>query len=104
MTSPEVSRPVRIPADVEREDRVLANLTARQVAILAVAGLVLYAVYAATRLVVPLAVFGVVALPLVVVVAVLVLGVRDGMSLDRFALAALRQRLAPRLQVAAPEG
>jgi hypothetical protein len=44
------------------------------------------------------------AVPISVAVAVLVLGARDGMSLDRFALAALRQRLSPRLQVAAPEG
>ena len=57
MSSPEVSRAVRIPADVDREDRVLANLTARQVALFAVAGLLLYAVYAATRPVLPLAGF-----------------------------------------------
>jgi hypothetical protein len=104
MSSPEVSRAVRIPADVDREDRVLANLTARQVALLAVGGLLLYALYAATRLVLPLVAFAVFAVPVSVAVAVLVLGVRDGMSLDRFALAALTQRLSPRLQVAAPEG
>ncbi len=40
---------VRIPADVERPDRLLAGLTARQLAILAVAGVVLWAGYAATR-------------------------------------------------------
>jgi PrgI family protein len=33
------SRAVRIPADVDRPDRILAGLTARQVAILAVTGL-----------------------------------------------------------------
>ena len=104
MTSVEVSQAVRIPADVNREDRVLANLTARQVALLTVTGLVLYASYAATRLVVPGVVFAIGAIPFVVVVAVLVLGSRDGMSLDRLALAAARQRLAPRVQVAAPEG
>jgi len=104
MTSVEVSHAVRIPADVDREDRVLANLTARQVAIFTVAGLLLYAGFAATRTVVPPAVFAVFAVPLIVASAVLVLGSRDGMSLDRLALAALRQRLAPRVRVAAPEG
>lgn len=104
MTSPEVSRAVRIPADVEREDRIVAGLTARQVAIFAVAGLLLYAGYLATHAVVPLAAYGALAVPVAVAVAVLALGSRDGMSLDRLALAAARQRLTPRSQVSAPEG
>jgi len=37
-----MSAPVRIPADVDLPDRVIGPLTARQVAILAVSGLVLY--------------------------------------------------------------
>ncbi len=104
MTSPEVSRAVRIPADVEREDRIVAGLTARQVAIFAVAGLLLYAGYLATHAVVPPAAYAALAVPAAVAVVVLVLGSRDGMSLDRLALAAARQRLTPRIQVAAPEG
>ncbi|HTZ44876.1 MAG TPA: PrgI family protein [Jatrophihabitans sp.] len=104
MTSPEVSRAVRIPADVEREDRIVAGLTARQVAIFAVAGLLLYAGYLATHALIPLAAYAALAVPAGVAVAVLVLGSRDGMSLDRLALAAARQRLTPRVQVAAPEG
>ena len=43
---------VRIPADVEREDRILAGLTARQLAILAVPAVVLWVAYEATRRVV----------------------------------------------------
>lgn len=104
MSNTEVSRPVRIPADVEREDRIVAGLTARQVAILAVAGLVLYAGYLATRAVVPPIAYAVVAVLAAVAVAVLTLGSRDGMSLDRLAVAAARQRLAPRLHISAPEG
>ncbi len=104
MTSPEVSRAVRIPADVEREDRIVAGLTARQVAILAVAGLLLYAGYAAIHTLVPLAAYAALAVPAGVAVAALVLGSRDGMSLDRLVLAAVRQRLTPRVQVSAPEG
>ncbi len=98
------SRAVRIPADVERADRVLAGLTARQLAILAVTGLVLYATYTATQRVVPIAVFGVAALPIAVAAGLLALGSRDGVSLDRFVLAAVRQWMRPRLQVSAPEG
>ena len=39
---------VRVPADVERPDRVLAGLTARQLALLAVAAVALWAAYLAT--------------------------------------------------------
>ena len=38
-----MSQPVRIPADVDREDRVIGPLTARQLLILAVTGMLLYA-------------------------------------------------------------
>lgn len=101
---PQTATPVRIPADVEREDRVLANLTARQLAILTVTGLVLYAAFAATRTVLPLAVFAVLAVPVAVTAAIVSLGTRDGLSLDRLFVAALRLRLTPRVQVAAPGG
>lgn len=99
-----MSQPVRIPADVDREDRVLGNLTARQLAILAVVGLVLYGAYLATRAFVPLPVFLVIAIPVGASAAVLALGQRDGLSLDQLALAALRQQLSPKHRVAAPEG
>lgn len=95
---------VKIPADVEREDRVLWNLTARQLLVLAVTGLVGYALWSATRLWVPAPVFLALATPVGVTVAVVVLGRRDGLPLDRLLLAALRQRLQPRHRVSAPEG
>jgi hypothetical protein len=41
--------PVRIHADVDREDRLLADLTARQVAILAGTGALLWLAFMATR-------------------------------------------------------
>ncbi|SEP54535.1 PrgI family protein, partial [Amycolatopsis saalfeldensis] len=97
-------QPVRIPSDVDREDRILANLTARQLTILAVTGIVLYGAWSLTRDVVPLPVFLIIAVPIGTAAAVLVLGRRDGMSLDRLLLAAICQRLQPRHQVAAPEG
>ena len=99
-----MSQPVRIPSDVDREDRVIGPLTARQLLIVSVTGIVLYATYTATRSFVPLAVFLIVAIPIGATATLLALGQRDGVTLDRLALAALRQRMSPRDRVAAPEG
>ena len=95
---------VRIPADVDMQDRVLGPLTARQVTVLAVTGLLLYAAWAATRTILPIPVFAALAIPVGASAAILALGQRDGISLDRMLLAAVRQRLAPRHRVSAPEG
>ena len=95
---------VAIPADVEREDRVLAGLTARQIAILTVAALALWVAYLATRPFVPLMAFAPFAFIVGSLVVVVALGRRDGLSLDRFLMAAVRQRHAPRRLVLAPEG
>ncbi|SFB53402.1 PrgI family protein [Amycolatopsis marina] len=99
-----MTAPVRVPADVDRPDRVLGPLTARQLAILGVAGLLLYGLYSLTRDLVPLPVFLIVAVPVGVAVTALALGQRDGLPLDRLVVAAIRQRLSPRHRVAAPEG
>jgi hypothetical protein len=100
----EAAARVRIPADVEREDRLLANLTARQLAILGLGGIVLWAAYDATRHLVPVAVFGAVAAPFAAVAALLALGRMGGMSADRLVVAAWRQHRSPRRLVPAPEG
>jgi hypothetical protein len=99
-----MTHPVRITADVDREDRVFAGLTARQLAILAGAALALYGVWLLTRAFLPIAVFLIIALPVGATAAVLALGQRDGLSLDRLLLAAIRQRLQPHHRVVAPEG
>ncbi|WP_410645316.1 PrgI family protein [Amycolatopsis sp. lyj-346] len=99
-----MSHPVRIPADVDRPDRVLGPLTARQLAVLGVTGLLLYALYNATRAFLPLLLFLLIAVPIALAVTVIALGRRDGVGLDRLLLAAVRQRLTPRHQVSAPEG
>ncbi|MGW4526899.1 PrgI family protein [Amycolatopsis sp. NPDC004378] len=99
-----MSRPVRIPADVDRPDRVLGPLTARQLTILGVTGLLLYALHGATRSFLPLPLFLLVAVPVGLAVTVVALGRRDGVPLDRLLLAAIRQRCVPRRQVSAPEG
>lgn len=99
-----LSSAVRIPADVDMRDRVLGPLTARQLAILAGTGLLLYAAWAATRAFLPIPVFLALAIPVAAGAAILALGHRDGLSMDRLLLAAIRQRVAPRHRVSAPEG
>lgn len=87
---------VRIPADVDREDRILAGLTGRQLLILAPVAIGLWAAYAATRHFLPLPVFAGLVFPLAVVALSLALGRRDGLPADRLALAAFKQTRAPR--------
>src|SRR6266704_2084079 len=94
----------RIPADVEQPDRIAFNLTARQLAILATAGVAAWLLATAAQLLVPLLVAEALALPVVAVGVALALGRRNGVGLDQLALAALRQARAPRRQVLAPEG
>jgi hypothetical protein len=98
---------VRIPADVDREDRLIGNLTARQLAILAATAAILYALWTFTARLLPawsptwaaaspgvrLAGFTLTAVPIAVAGLALTLGRRDGVPLDRLLLAAARQRL-----------
>ena len=95
---------VRIPADVDRPDKLLAGLTARQLAILAVAAIALWAGYAATRHLVPPAAYGAVAIPIGAVAALLALGRVEGVPADRWVIAAWRHHRSPRRLVPAPDG
>lgn len=95
---------MRIPADVDRPDKLLAGLTARQLAILAAGAIVLWAGYAATRHLLPLPAYGAVALPVAAGCAVLALGRMEGVAADRWVAAAWRQLRSPRRLVPAPEG
>lgn len=95
---------VRIPADVARADRVLGPLTARQTAQLAVAAVVLYGGYWASRPVMGALAYVVMVLPLAGVVTAFVLGSREGIGLDRFLRAAFTHARAPKRRVHAPEG
>jgi len=97
-------RRARIPADVDRPDRILAGLTARQLALLAVPAVGLWAGYAATRRFVPLPIFAALGAPIVVAALTLALGRRAGLPLDRLVAAALRQARAPHRLVPAPDG
>ena len=99
-----MTAPVRIPADVDMHDRVLGPLTARQLAILAAAGAVLYLIWTATRAFLPIQLFLAFAVPVGAASAMLALAKRDGVPMDKLLVAAIRQRVAPRHRVAAPEG
>jgi len=94
---------VRIPADVDREDQLVANLTARQIALLAALAALLYAGWAATHTVLALPLFVLLAAPVAVAGAFLVVGRRDGLTLDRYLLASARQRSSPRHRLNTPE-
>ena len=95
---------VSIPADVERPDKILAGLTARQVAIFAAAGLTVWLGYLTVGRHLALQVYASVALMVVAAAAVLALGRREGLTADRFLIAALQHARTPRRRVLAPEG
>ncbi|MEU1728448.1 PrgI family protein [Nonomuraea sp. NPDC005692] len=86
----------RIPADVEQPDKIIASLTARQVAILVGTGAGLYAAYVAVGDHVPLVVCAAVALPVAIAAILLAIGQHDGISLDRYVLAALQHQRSPK--------
>jgi len=94
---------VRIPADVEREDKLLGQMTARQLVMLAGSGVILWAVYAATRAFVPLVAFGIAAVPFATVVFTVALGRFEGVAADRWLRAAWHHHRAPHRLVPAPD-
>ena len=65
---------IPIPADIDRPDKILAGLTARQAAIPTVAAVLLWAAFEATRRLVAPPVFAVLAVPVAVAAAALVTG------------------------------
>jgi PrgI family protein len=99
-----VAERVRIPADTGQPDRNLAGLTARQLGILVLAGLPAGLLFLAARPLLPLPVAAGLAAPPLLVGVALALGRRDGVSLDRLAVAAVAQRLGPRRLVPVPGG
>lgn len=92
---------VRVPANVDRPDRIAFGLTGRQLALAGTVAAGLWLLYQATRAVVPFLVFAIICLPVVGVTAAVLLIRRDGLGLDELLLAALRQRRAPRRLVPA---
>lgn len=93
----------RIPADVEQPDKIIGSFSARQVTILGGTGLLLYTAYMAVGDRVPLLVCAAVALPVAVTGILLALGQHDGVSLDRYLLAAIRYQHSPKHLISVPE-
>jgi hypothetical protein len=104
MTGQEAVPPVAVPADIDAPDRIAWGLTARQLAILAVAGAAAWAAYRALAGTVPPGLLLAAAIPAAGVVAVVVLGRRDGLPMDRWLAAALRWWRTPPLQTPTPGG
>jgi hypothetical protein len=95
---------VRLPADVELEDKLAFGLTARHLALLAVSALLTYGLYTVLSSLVPLPVAAAVCAPAAVVGVVFALGRKDGLPADRIARLALRHLASPRRRLLAPEG
>jgi len=95
-------RVVRVPADVNCPDTLLAGLTARQLLILGAVAAALYGAWAATRTLVPPLVAVAVAVPVAGAAFAVVTVRRDGIGLDQLALAAARFWRSPRRLVPHP--
>ncbi|GAA2456188.1 hypothetical protein GCM10010191_89410 [Actinomadura vinacea] len=93
----------KIPADVDRPDKILYGMTARQLSILAGSGAVAMAIVLAGGDRLPLPLLAALVLPVVAGGAVLTVAHRDGLSLDRLAVAALPHARRPRTRVSAGE-
>src|SRR5205823_6548803 len=77
----DVPMSARVPADVEKPDKIVFGLTARQAAILGVTGLALWSAYQATHTLVPPALFAAVAIPIAGAAFAVVTVRRDGLTL-----------------------
>ncbi|MEU7753628.1 PrgI family protein [Micromonospora sp. NPDC049171] len=99
--SDEAPMRARVPADIERPDRIAFGMSGRQVVILAVTGLLLYAAWTAVATLVHPLVFFLGAMPIAAGAFSLAVGRRDGIPLDAWVLAALRHRRSPRRLVPA---
>ncbi len=84
----------RVPADIERPDKIAFGFTARQLVILSITALVLYAAWTAVATRVHPLVFVAASLPIAGGAFFLAVGRRDGLPLDGWLLAALRHRRA----------
>ncbi|MEV4539317.1 PrgI family protein [Asanoa sp. NPDC049518] len=84
-----------MPADVDAPDKVVYGLTFRQLAILAVAALAGYSTWRSLHTMVPPLLLAAVGLVAGALVFATVVGRRDGLTMDRWLLAAVRHARAP---------
>ena len=94
---------VRIPADLDRPDRILLSLSARQLGILAAGGLAAWILEGLLEPLVGLPAAVALAAPMALVALALALGWRDGLPLDRLAVAGLGWWRHPKRRVVAPD-
>ena len=95
---------VKLPADVELEDKLAFGLTARQLLLLGATALITYTLYTLAASALPFAAAAALCVPVAVPGAVLALGRKDGLPADTLARHALRHLLTPRRRLLAPEG
>ncbi|MGW0805561.1 PrgI family protein [Nonomuraea sp. NPDC002799] len=93
-----------IPADINCPDKIAYGLTFRQILIITLTGGIAAAIYYLFHQLLPVIILAAIVLPLVALGLTIALGRRDGLSLDRFALAALLHTRARKRLVAAPDG
>jgi hypothetical protein len=92
----ESSPRARIPADVDTPDKIVYGLTARQLAILAVAGVAGYGLFKTIGPLVPPPVAVGLLIPVAGAAVVLALGRRDGLPMDVWLLSAIRHSHGPK--------
>ncbi|HEY4278610.1 MAG TPA: PrgI family protein [Conexibacter sp.] len=95
---------IKVPADVDLEDRLAFGLTFRQLLILVGAAIGAYLIFSLVGSVAPLPFAAAAATPIALIGVGLAFGRLDGLPGDRLALAALRLLLGHRRRVLAPEG
>lgn len=95
---------IRMPADIELEDKLAFGLSARQLLLLAGTALPAYGIFSLASAALPLPIAAGLTVPLILAGVLLALGRRDGLSGDRYALALARHLTRPRRRVLAPEG
>ena len=94
-------RRVRIPADTDRADPLIAGLSARQALIAAIGATACLGLFEAVRGFLPIPVIAALIAPVAAIGAVLVWAKADGVPADRLALAALGHLRTPTAYVAA---
>ncbi|MCF6476195.1 PrgI family protein [Nonomuraea sp. MG754425] len=93
-----------IPADINTPDKIAYGLTFRQILIITLTGGIAAALYHLFQHLLPIVILAAILLPLLALGLSIALGRRDGLTLDRFAAAALLHARARKRLVSAPEG
>lgn len=95
---------VKLPADVEMEDKLAFGLTAHQLLILAATCFAAYIAFDTARAIAPPAAAAGLSAPVAIIGGVMAWGRRDGVAADRLAMFGLWHLIQPKRRVLAPEG